>query len=75
MSAQQTNQQSTSQTASGEEQRSQKHSIARRGAFGLPSLWTDPLDAFSPFSLMRRMQDEMNRIFAQSGLVGSLERT
>jgi len=70
MSAQQTNQQSTSQTTSKEDQRSQKHQLARRGPFGLPSLWTDPADAFvGPFSLMRRMQEEMNRVF-QSGLAG-----
>ena len=42
--------------------------MARRGGFSaLPSLWADPMEFFAnPFSLMRRMQEEMNRTFGQT---------
>lgn len=72
MSAQQASQSSTSQTSSGGEQKGQQ-ALTRRsgGRSGLPSLLTDPLDMFTnPFSLIRRMQDEVNRVF-QSGYGGS----
>lgn len=69
MSAQQTSQQSTSQQGSKEEQRDQHTALTRRGG-GLPALravW-DPFDVFvNPFSLIRSMQDEINRVFAQAG--------
>ncbi len=73
MSAQQGNQHIATQKSSREDQRSQKH-LQRRGVSGLPSLWTEPLDAFmNPFSLVRKMQEEVNRVFAQSGLAGGGE--
>ena len=63
MSAQQTTQSSTSQAISKGEQR--QTGLARRGGFSaLPSLWADPMEFFAnPFSLMRRMQEEINRTF------------
>lgn len=45
--------------------------LARRSTLpSLPSLLLDPLGFFDddPFSLMRRMQREMNRVFGQAGL-------
>lgn len=66
MSAQQTTQSSTSQAISKGEQR--QTGLARRGGFSaLPSLWADPMEFFAnPFSLMRRMQEEINRTFGQT---------
>jgi len=71
MSAQKSNQLATSQTTSREEQRGQPTGLARRSALPtLPSLLLDPLGFFDddPFSLMRRMQREMNRVFSQAGV-------
>jgi HSP20 family protein len=71
MSAQKSNQLATSQTTSRGEQRGQPTGLARRSALPtLPSLVLDPLGFFDddPFSLMRRMQREMNRAFSQAGL-------
>jgi HSP20 family protein len=77
MSAQKTNQPSTSQSiskggqSSKGEQSGRQTSLARRNALpSVPSLLLDPLGFFddSPFSLLRRMQQEMNRVFAQPGL-------
>ena len=66
MSALQTTQSSTSQAISKGEQR--QTGLARRGGFSaLPSLWADPMEFFAnPFSLMRRMQEEINRTFGQT---------
>ena len=66
MSAQQTTQSSTSQAISKGEQR--QTGLARRGGFSaLPSLWADPMEFFAnPFSLMLRMQEEINRTFGQT---------
>ncbi|MGC2367960.1 MAG: Hsp20/alpha crystallin family protein [Candidatus Sulfotelmatobacter sp.] len=77
MSAQKTNQPSTSQSISTGGQSSQgqqsgrQTSLARRNMLpSVPSLLLDPLGFFddSPFSLLRRMQQEMNRVFAQPGV-------
>lgn len=76
MSAQKANQPSTSQSISKGEQSSQgesgrQTSLARRNMLpSVPSLLLDPLGFFddSPFSLLRRLQQEMNRVFAQPGL-------
>jgi HSP20 family protein len=66
MSAQKSTQLATSQTGSRGEQRG----LIRRSAMpSLPSL-LDPLGFFEDdsFSLIRRMQREMNRVFSQAGL-------
>jgi HSP20 family protein len=77
MSAQKANQPSSSQSiskggqSSRGEQNGQQTSLARRNTLpSVPSLLLDPLGFFddSPFSLLRRMQQEMNRVFAQPGL-------
>jgi HSP20 family protein len=77
MSAQKANQPSTSQSIStGREssegqQSGRQTSLARRNTLpSVPSLLLDPLGFFdaSPFSLLRQMQQEMNRAFAQPGL-------
>lgn len=71
MSAQKINQPSTSQSNPTGEQGERKTSLARRNILpSVPSLLFDPLGFFddSPFSLLRRMQQEMNRVFAQPGL-------
>lgn len=71
MSAQQGNPQMSSQSGSKEDQQNQRQ-LQRRSVSDLPSLWTEPFDAFmNPFSLMRKVQEEVNRVFAQSGLAGS----
>jgi HSP20 family protein len=77
MSAQKTNQPSTSQSsASGEqslsrgEQRNQQSSLTRQSFLpSIPSLLLDPLGFFddSPFTLMRGMQNELNRALTQQG--------
>lgn len=75
MSAQKTNQPSTSQSSATPEQSSgqqggRQTSLARRDILpSVPSLLLDPLGFFddSPFSLLRRMQQDMSRIFSQSG--------
>ena len=69
MSAQQTNQQLTSQAGSQEEQRGQQSALTRRGsASALRALW-DPFDVFfvNPLSLIRSLQDDINQVFAQAG--------
>lgn len=77
MSAQKANQPSTSQSiskggqSSQGEQSGRQTSLARRNALpSVSSLLLDPLGFFddSPFSLLRRLQQEMNRVFAQPGL-------
>lgn len=70
MSAQKGNQPSTSQATSQGEQKGRQTSLARQGILpSLPSLLLDPLGFFndSPFSLLRRMQQEMNQVFPQQG--------
>ena len=71
MSAQKSNQLATSQITSRGESKGQQTGLARRAALPtLPSLLLDPLGFFEddPFSLVRRMQKEMNRVFSQAGL-------
>lgn len=71
MSAQKTNQPSTSQSVPTGEQGERQTSLARRNILpSVPSLLFDPLGFFedTPFSLLRRMQQEMNRVFAQPGV-------
>jgi len=73
-----TNEQSTSrsgsQTGSREGRAGQQQTgLARRsGASGLPSLLMDPFGIFAanPFSLFRRMEEEMSRAFSGSGSSG-----
>src|SRR3981081_2795622 len=70
MSAQKGNHQSTSQSLSRGEQRRRESSLARQSLIPpLPSLLLDPLGFFddSPFSLLRGMQQEINRVFGQQG--------
>jgi HSP20 family protein len=67
MSAQRSNQLATTQKSSGEEQRG----LVRRSAVpSVTSLLLDPLGLFEDdsFSLTRRMQREMSRVFSQAGL-------
>lgn len=67
MSAQRSTQLATTQRGSGEEQRG----LVRRSAVpSVPSLLLDPLGFFDDdsFSLVRRMQREMSRVFSQAGL-------
>jgi HSP20 family protein len=51
-------------------QKHQPGSLARRAVPSLPSLLLDPLGFFEgdPFSLITRMQKEMNRVVSQAGL-------
>ena len=72
MSAQRSTQLAPSQTRGGE--RRQEGALARQSVLpSLPSLLLDPLGFFDddPFSLMRRMQREMTRVFGQAGIDGS----
>lgn len=71
MSAQRENQSSTSQSSGRGEQRGQQSALARRDRSALPSLWMDPLDFVNPISLFRRMQEEINQVFQQTGLSSS----
>ena len=67
MSAQRSTQLATTQRNPGTEQQG----LARRSAIpSVPSLLLDPLGFFDDdsFSLMRRMQREMSRVFSQAGL-------
>lgn len=67
MSAQKSTQLATPQQSGGGEQRG----LVRRSAIpSVPSLLFDPLGFFDDdsFSLVRRMQQEMNRVFSQAGL-------
>src|ERR1700759_1991691 len=73
MSAQRSTELATSQRTG--EQPGQQRTLARHQSPlpSLPSLLLDPLGFFDddPFSLMRRMQREMTRVFGQAGLDGS----
>jgi HSP20 family protein len=70
MSAQKENQTSITHKTSNEERGRQQTTLARRGmSFSLvPSLWTDSFDLINPFSLMKRMQEELNRAFSATGV-------
>jgi HSP20 family protein len=76
MSAQQTQQQSSSQTPAKDTPR-QKTSLARRSQSNLtPSVLMDSFDIFNmnPLSMFRRMQDEISRVFTQNNLAGQTSR-
>ena len=76
MSAQQTQQQSSSQTPAKDPRR-QQTSLARRSQSNLtPSVLMDSFDIFNmnPLSMFRRMQDEISRVFAQNNLAGQTSR-
>ena len=68
MSSQASTQPATSMPLKGQKQ--QTGSLARRAVPSLPSLLLDPLGFFEgdPFSLITRMQKEMNRVVSQAGL-------
>jgi len=60
--------QPSSPTTTTDQQRGRTGLSRRQGAAGVPSLLADPLEAFvNPFSLLRRMQQEVNRAFSDSG--------
>ena len=82
MAAPRGNQPSTSQStlqaqrSSRGEQSGRQTSLSRRNSFpSVPSLLLDPLGFFddSPFSLLRRMQQEMNQAFVQPGATSQRE--
>jgi HSP20 family protein len=76
MSAQQTQQQSSSQTPAKDTPR-QQTSLARRSQSSLaPSVLMDSIDIFNmnPLSMFRRMQDEISRVFTQNNLTGQTSR-
>jgi HSP20 family protein len=76
MSAQQTQQQSSSQTPAKDTPR-QQTSLARRSQSSLaPSVLMDSIDIFNmnPLSMFRRMQDEISRVFTQNNLAGQTSR-
>jgi len=76
MSTQKTIPQS-SQTGGAEGQRGRQGGLARRSS-GLPaqSIWSDPLDMFvNPFSLLRRMQNEIGQAFSPGRQSGMARRT
>lgn len=70
MTAQRSTQLATSRGEQGSGQRGQQGLARRTGVPSLPSLLLDPLGFFDddPFSLFRRMQRDMNRVFGQAGL-------
>src|SRR5258708_3441508 len=70
MKAQRSTQLATSRGEQRGEQRGQQGLARRTGMPSLPSLLLDPLGFFDddPFSLFRRMQKDMNRVFGQAGL-------
>jgi HSP20 family protein len=60
----------------GNEPRSQSGGLMRRGEWGLPSLFgrnPDELFAMNPFTLMRRLTEDMDRMFSGFGRGGSRE--
>jgi len=75
MSAQQTGQQPSSQTPAKDPRR-QQTSLARRSQSSIAPSVMDSIDIFSmyPFSMFRRMQDEISRLFAQNNLASQTSR-
>ena len=57
------------------ERRSQGGEVGRRGEFGFPSLWRSPDELFSlsPFTLMRRLTEDLDRMFSGFGAGGGRE--
>jgi HSP20 family protein len=63
---------STTQKSSQGDQRNQESGLARRNAPAtMAPLLTDSFDFFNPFSMMRRMQEELSRAFSSSGTSSS----
>jgi HSP20 family protein len=75
MSGQQSRQQSSSQTPARDPRR-QQTSHARRSQSPMAPSLLDSVDVFNmnPFSMFRRMQEEINRVFAQNSLAGQTQR-
>jgi HSP20 family protein len=68
MTAQKGTQASTEQKSSQQEPARQQSALARRNVLpALSPLWTDSFDLLNPFTLMRRMQEELNRAFSPAG--------
>jgi HSP20 family protein len=68
MTAQRETQSSTAQKSAQHEPAQQQSSLARRNVLSaLSPLWTDSFDLLNPFTLMRRMQEELNRAFSPEG--------
>jgi len=68
MTAQKDTQTSTTQKSSQQENAPQQSALARRNVLpALSPVWTDSFDLLNPFTLMRRMQEELNRAFSPSG--------
>ena len=77
MSAQQTQQQQSSSQTLAKDPHRQQTSLARRSQSTLaPSVLMDSIDIFNmnPFSIFRRMQDEISRVFTQNNLAGQTSR-
>lgn len=76
MAAQQNKQESSSRGSSQQEQQGQQTALTQRSSVpsGL-SLW-EPMDMFNinPFSMMRRLNDEISRVFGQTGLTNASAR-
>src|SRR5262245_12776414 len=55
--------------------RSQGGELGRWGDWGFPSLWRNPDELFSmsPFTLMRRFTDDLDRMFSGFGALGGRE--
>jgi HSP20 family protein len=74
MTAQKETQPSTKSKASQEESGRQQNALARRSVLpALSPVWTDSFDLLNPFTLMRRMQEELNRAFSPAGNSSGLE--
>ena len=68
MTAQKDSQSSTAQKSSQQEPAQQQSALARRSVLpALSPVWTDSFDLLNPFTLMRRMQEELNRAFSPAG--------
>jgi HSP20 family protein len=59
----------------GAERRPQGGELSRRGEMGFPSLWRSPDELFSlsPFTLMRRLTEDLDRMFSGFGAGGGRE--
>jgi HSP20 family protein len=74
MTAQKETQSSTKPKPSQEESGRQQNALARRSVLpALSPMWTDSFDLLNPFTLMRRMQEELNRAFSPAGNSSGME--
>ena len=74
MTAQKETQSSTKPKSSQEESGRQQNALARRSVLpALSPMWTDSFDLLNPFTLMRRMQEELNRAFSPAGSSSGME--